>query len=71
MLLFRFVLRPDLTSLDTSRAGELRAGLEKMQSRELYTLGIFLFVVALWVVPSMIEPWAPEVYAYILSLIHI
>ena len=54
MLLFRFVLRPDLTSLDTSRAGELRAGLEKMQSRELYTLGIFLFVVALWVVPSMI-----------------
>lgn len=24
MLLFRFVLRPDLTSLDTSRAGELR-----------------------------------------------
>ena len=67
MLLFRFVLRPDLTSLDTSRAGELRAGLEKMQSRELYTLGIFLFVVALWVVPSMIEPWAPEVYAYINS----
>lgn len=38
-----------------------------MQSRELYTLGIFLFVVALWVVPSMIEPWAPEVYAYINS----
>ena len=65
MLIFRFVLRPDFGSLNTHRAVELRAGLDKMQSREQYTLGIFLVVVALWVVPSMIKPWFPEVYAYI------
>ncbi len=65
MLLFRFVLRPDLTALNTAEAGGLRDSLEPMGSREKAVLSIFLLVVALWVVPSMVEPVFPEFYAFI------
>ena len=65
LLLFRFVLRPDLSTLDPRGAAGLREGLQPMDRREKWVLVLFLLVVALWVVPSMVEPVFPEFYAYI------
>ena len=68
LLLFRLVLRPDMSRIDPAGAAALRQTLEPMSRREKTVLAVFLGVVALWVVPSMIEPLAPDFYAWINGL---
>jgi len=65
MLIFRFMLRPDMSKLKTAGVDGLKAKLPPMTRREGLCIGIFFAVVALWVLPALIKPFAPGVAAFI------
>lgn len=65
LLIFRFVLKPDLSAIRSLDISGLKETLPAMDRREKYSLLIFFGVVALWVVPGVVRPWLPEVYNYI------
>ena len=67
MLGFRFIMKPDLSKLKSLDISHLRESLPEMDKREKYSLIIFFAVIALWVVPGIVKPWLPQVYAYINS----
>lgn len=67
ILLFKFVLKPDLSAIKSLDISDLKDNLPPMEKREKYSLIIFFAVVALWVVPGIVRPWLPEVYNYINS----
>lgn len=65
LLIFRFLLKPDMSEIKSLDISALKANLKPMEKKEKYVLAIFFAVVALWVVPGIIKPWAPQVYSYI------
>ncbi|MEG1781645.1 MAG: anion permease, partial [Oscillospiraceae bacterium] len=65
ILIFRFILKPDLSAIKSFDVSKLKNSQEPMDNREKYSLIIFFAVVALWVVPGIIKPFAPQVYNYI------
>jgi len=67
VVMFRFVLKPDLSAIKSLDISGLKDQLPPMGRKEKYSLLIFFGVVALWVVPGVVRPWLPEVYNYINS----
>ncbi len=67
MMIFKFILKPDLSLLKSLDISHLKNELPKMDKREKYSLIIFFAVIALWVVPGLVKPWLPGVYEYINS----
>ena len=67
LLMFRFILKPDLSALKSLDVSQLKEALPPMGRKEKYSLAIFFGVVALWVVPGVVRPFLPEVYNYINS----
>ncbi len=67
VLIFRFVLNPDLSAIKSLDISHLKDELPAMDRREKYSLAIFFGVVALWVVPGVVRPFLPRVYNYINS----
>ena len=65
LLIFRFVLKPDLSALKSLDISALKNSQQKMDRKEKYSLIIFFAVIALWVVPGLIKPVAPAIYNYI------
>ena len=65
MLIFRFILKPDLSGIKSLDISHLKGELPQMGRKEKYALIIFFTVIALWVVPGVVRPWLPEVYNYI------
>jgi sodium-dependent dicarboxylate transporter 2/3/5 len=64
MLVFRFILRPDMSKLKSIDLSGLREELQPMDKREVYTLAIFFAVVIMWVVPGFLKTAAPAVYTF-------
>lgn len=64
MVVFRFVLNPDLSSLKNMDISSLKQG-EPMDRKEKYILLIFSLVVLLWVAPGLLKTIAPALSAYI------
>lgn len=67
MLLFRFVLRPDLSKLKTLEIGNLSSNPERLTSQEKVSLGVFMVVVLLWMLPGILKYIAPDVANFINS----
>ncbi len=67
LLLFRFILKPDLSGIKSLDISHLKSELPPMGKKEKYALIIFFTVIALWVVPGVVRPWLPGVYNYINS----
>lgn len=64
MLLFRLVLRPDMSKLKGINLESLKAELSPMDKREKVTLVIFFLVVIMWVVPEFFKTAVPAVYTF-------
>lgn len=59
LLMFRFILRPDMSALQVIDTSSLKKGLEKADQREYLTAGVFFCVVALWVFPELLKNVLP------------
>lgn len=68
MLLFRFVLRPDMSKLEKIDFNSLKKDLKPMDKREKMTLTVFFAVVAMWVLPELLKSSFPAVYAFFNAL---
>lgn len=68
MAMFRLIMRPDTDLVAHIKSGSLESlkkSIPKSNSREKLILAIFIFVVALWVLPSIMEPVLPKISKYI------
>lgn len=54
ILLFRFILRPDMSKLKNIDVSSFKNKLEPVQTEEIIDVTIFAFVVLMWIVPSVI-----------------
>lgn len=64
LLLFRFVLRPDMSKLKNLDLSSLKAQLKPLEKREKAILAIFFAVVAMWVVPEFFKTALPGFYKF-------
>lgn len=64
LLLFRFVLRPDMSKLKNLDLSSLKAEIKPLQPREKAILAIFFAVIAMWVVPEFFKTALPGFYAF-------
>lgn len=53
LLIFRFVLNPDMSSIKSLDMSSLNKELDKVTPREIYTISVFAFVVFLWIVTGI------------------
>lgn len=64
LLLFRFVMRPDMSNLKDIDLSRLKAEVKPLQPREKAILAIFFAVVAMWVMPEFFKTSVPALYAF-------
>lgn len=64
LLLFRFVMRPDMNKLKNLDLSSLKAELNPLENREKVILAIFFAVVAMWVIPEFFKAVLPGFYAF-------
>lgn len=67
LLIFRFILRPDMSEIKSLDVRSLKEALPAPDYKEKACTGIFICVIALWIAPSLIKPILPGVYKYINS----
>lgn len=67
MLIFRFLLKPDTSSIQKIDIQSMKCSLPKAELEERLTVGVFATVVILWVVPDLVKGLIPEIAAYISS----
>lgn len=65
ILLFRFMLRPDMSCVSKLDFQALKQSVTPADRREKVTLTIFFLVVAMWVLPEFIEPALPSVASFL------
>lgn len=65
MLIFRFVLKPDVSILKTLDTNQIKKAIAPADKKEKITVGVFLGVCALWVLPELIAGLLPTVSAFI------
>lgn len=65
LVMFRLVLRPDTSAIETIDVQSLKSSLTPMDSREKKIVSVFFGVVALWVLPELVKGIVPNVAAYI------
>ena len=68
MLFLKVVFRPDLSKFRNLDIDALRKDITPMSTQEKYTLGVFMTVVALWMLPGIIKPLLPGVAGFINAL---
>ena len=68
LLVFRFLLKPDLSPLTGLDVAHLKETQEPMDRDEGIVLAVFLGVVALWVFPGLLKEVLPEASAYVSGL---
>lgn len=65
LLLFRFVMRPDMSEIQSLDISGLKKDLEPMNRKEITVLAIFFLVVFLWVAPGIVKPMFPAFANYV------
>lgn len=65
LLIFRFIIRPDVSKLTNVDTSSLQKDLPKINAKEITTLAIFFAVILLWIVPSFFKDAAPDFYKVI------
>ncbi len=68
MLLTKFVCRPDVDRIQNLDSSVLTREITPMSRPEKYTLAVFLVVVAMWLLPGIIQPVLPGVASAISGL---
>ncbi len=68
ILLLKYVFRPDLSRMKNLNQDVLKQGITKMSAEEKCTLVVFGLVVAMWMLPGIIEPILPTIASAISSL---
>lgn len=61
-LVFRLIIRPDVSRLKNVDVTSLKNDLPRLDSKDITTLVIFIVVVLLWIVPSFFKDGAPDFY---------
>ena len=61
LIVFRFVLNPDMSEIENINISVLKRDLRPMDKKEKLVLGVFCFVVILWVLPSILKNIFPIV----------
>lgn len=61
LVIFRFVLRPDMSKLKSENLSEIE-NTEKLNKRDIAILIVFVCMVLLWIVPSLLQNILPGVY---------
>lgn len=61
LLMFKFLMRPNMEKLKGIDFERLKGDMKPMDAKEKTVLGIFILVVALWVLPSLLKPIAPTI----------
>lgn len=61
-LVFRLIIRPDVSRLKNIDVTSLKNNLPRLDSKDITTLVIFIVVVLLWIVPSFFKDGAPDFY---------
>lgn len=64
MLIFKFILRPDVKKIENKKMAIKK--IEKNKGEEII-LTVFIFVLLLWIVPSLIKPFSSS---YILNIVN-
>lgn len=67
VLVFRFLMRPDMNEIQNLDISKLKNALKPMDRKEITVLTIFYLVVALWVLPGLVESFAPAFAKYVNS----
>lgn len=67
ILIFRFILNPDMSKLKNLDIEFLKKDLKKADKREILCILVFIFVVLLWVLPSLLKDIFPQFYKVINS----
>lgn len=62
LLVFRFIIRPDVSKLTNADTSSLKEGLDKVSKKEITVLSIFALVILLWIIPSFFKTAAPDFY---------
>lgn len=65
ILMFRFILRPDMSKLKDVDVSQIKENLPKIEKREIISLVVFVVVILLWVIPSLFKNVSPEFYNFI------
>lgn len=65
LLMFKLILRPNMNKLNGFNTQELKVNMPKIEKREIWSLAIFIFVIILWILPSLFQNILPEVYSFI------
>lgn len=65
LLMFRLFLKPDMSKLKNVDVVELKKELPPINKAEIISLIIFIFVILLWIIPSLFQNIAPEFYNFI------
>ena len=61
LLIFRFILNPDMSQLENIDVSSLKADMKEMDKKEKTVLAVFCLIVALWVLPSLLKNIFPFV----------
>lgn len=67
LLMFKWLVKPDVSQLKKADVASLQANLAPITKKEKYIMTIFGLVVALWVLPELLKPIFPDMYAWINS----
>ncbi len=59
LILFRFILRPDMNRLKNVNLDVLRAEIKPLTLREKLIISIFFIVVAMWILPDLFKGYSP------------
>lgn len=62
LLMFKFILRPDVKKLANVDVSSLKSELPKIDKRDVITISIFVAVILLWVLPSIFRGVSEEFY---------
>lgn len=65
IVIFKIFLKPDMSKFESINVDSLKEDIKPMEKREIITLVIFFFVIALWVLPGLMKPLIPRIAAYI------
>lgn len=61
ILMFRFILNPDMKKIKNIDISALKNEIKPMRKKERAILGVFIIIVALWVLPSILKPYFPVI----------
>ena len=62
MLMFKFVLRPNVKLLTNVDVSSLKNNLPKINKKDVITISIFVIVILLWILPSLFKGVSEEFY---------